>query len=358
MNRETRRHDTVRGLFALALTLALPSAALAQGKLQVVATLPTYASITREITGDLATVTAIARGDEDAHFVQPRPSFARTLQGADLFITTGLDLELWVPGLLDRANNPRILDGAPGQVTVYGGVELLDIPAAASRSEGDVHIFGNPHLHTDPINGILIARNILAGLRRVDPDNGATYASREKDFESRIIRRLFGDQLADMLGEDALFDLARNRTFWSFAEGQQFEGKPLTEYLGGWLGQAAPYRGREIVCYHKNWAYFSARFEIKCAMYIEPKPGIPPSPGHVNEVMSFIRDQHIPLLWAATYYSRRQVEQVASRAGARGVRVPMNVEGAPGVNTYFDLFDLQIRCLIGGFEGRDTECST
>lgn len=356
---ERPRTARVRSWLALGvLASGVSSGASAQDRFQVVTTLPTYAAITREITGDLADVTAIARGDEDAHFVNARPSFARLLQGADMFVSTGLDLELWVPSLLRRANNAKILAGAPGNVVAYSGIELLDIPDNLSRAGGDVHIFGNPHVHTDPINGIQIARNILAGLRRLDPGNAGTYQAREKDFETRLLRRLVGDRLVDMLGEDVLLSLARGHQLWSFAESQTFEGRPLTELMGGWLAEAAHFRGKRMVCYHKNWAYFSARFEIPCAMYVEPKPGIPPSPGHVRDVIAYIRENSIPVLWAATYYSGRQVEQVASRAGAIGLRVPNSVEGAPGIITYFDLFDMQIRCLAAAFQGQETECST
>ena len=339
-----------RGLRALGLAFLVPGALAAQDGIEVVATLPTYASITREIAGDLANVTAIARGDEDPHFVQARPSFARMMQGADLFISTGLDLEIWVPALLDRANNARILEGAPGHVTAYDGIELLDIPDVVSRSEGDVHVFGNPHIHTDPINAILIARNILAGLERVDAANAATYRTRERDFETRVIRRLFGDRLVEMLGQETLFDLARGDTFWGFVEGQRFDGRPLAEYVGGWLAAGASFRNREMACYHKNWAYFSRRFRVTCAVYVEPKPGIPPTPGHVQEVIAYMRANRTPALFAANYYARSQVERVAERTGATAVIVPKSVDGAPGIDDYFQLVDRWVTELARAFE--------
>ena len=124
--------------------------------------LTTYAAIAREITGDRATVTAIAEGDEDPHFVQPRPSFVPLLRDADLFVSTGMDLELWVPALLDRAGNPRIREGSPGYVAAHDGIRILEIPTNLSRAGGDIHVDGNPHIHTDPMYAILIARNILA----------------------------------------------------------------------------------------------------------------------------------------------------------------------------------------------------
>ncbi|MFQ5690279.1 MAG: metal ABC transporter substrate-binding protein [Gemmatimonadota bacterium] len=327
----------------------MPSSLHAQDPLQVVATLPTYAAIAREITGDLANVRSIARGDEDPHFVNPRPSFARAIQQADLFISTGLDLELWLPSLLDRANNKKVLEGGPGHVVASAGIQMLDIPDAVSRARGDEHVFGNPHLATDPINGILIARNILAGLRRVDPGRASKYEANEKNFEDRILRRLFGDRLVELLGDQTLFGLARGRQFWAFTGKQNYQGKPLSEYVSGWLAEAAPFRGKRMACYHKNWAYFSARFRIECSIYIEPKPGIPPSPGHVQDVITFIREHSIPALFAANYFSRSQVERVAQRSGATAVVVPEHVDGAPGVNDYFALIDDWVSSLAAAF---------
>jgi ABC-type Zn uptake system ZnuABC Zn-binding protein ZnuA len=128
--------------------------------LKIVTSLTTYGTIAREIAGDRGTVTSIAQGDEDPHFVQPKPSFVAVLRNADLFVTTGLDLELWVPALLDRAGNRKVSEGGPGYVTAYTGIQLLEVPASLSRSEGDIHVDGNPHIHTDPLNGIIIAAGI------------------------------------------------------------------------------------------------------------------------------------------------------------------------------------------------------
>jgi ABC-type Zn uptake system ZnuABC Zn-binding protein ZnuA len=339
--------------WAAALAVAVAGPAQAQDRLTVVTTLPTFASIAREVTGDAADVSAIARGDEDPHFVTPRPSFAATLRRADLFVTTGLDLELWVPTLLDRAHNRRIVEGAPGHVVAYAGVRLLDIPANVSRVGGDVHAYGNPHIHTDPVNAVIVARNILAGLERIDRGRAELYRENTVRFEDRVMRRLFGDQLVDMLGADALFDLARGGTFWQFAASNAFGGRPLTEYVGGWLAAARPFRGRAVVCYHKNWAYFSARFDVPCAMFVEPKPGIPPSPGHVRDVIDFIRTNRIPALLAANYFAASRVRRVADRAETAAVVVPEHVEGAEGVDDYFTLVDTWIDGLAAAFaDGR------
>jgi zinc/manganese transport system substrate-binding protein len=345
--RDSRR---LVGLGILLLSV-LSTGTHGQDRLRVVATLPTYGSIAREIAGDLADIQSIARGDEDPHFVNARPSFAAMIQRADLFIATGLDLELWVPALLDRANNPRVLDGAPGHVTAYGGIKLLDVPETVSRAGGDIHAFGNPHIQTDPINGIFVARNIAAGLARIDPAHSSTYDQNLKSFEDRLMRRLFGDRLVEMLGKEALFTLARDYRFWEFASGQSFQGQPLTAYVGGWLAQAAAFRGQRIVCYHKNWAYFSARFRVPCAMYVERQPGIPPAPGHVRDVIDFMRNEHIHVILAANYFNRTQVERVASRTGASAVIVPEHVDGEAGVDDYFKLIDRWVTALADAFAG-------
>lgn len=347
------RLATPSRVLALVLSLTSGTTVFAQEQVQLVTTLPTYAAIAREITGELARVDAIARGDEDPHFVNPRPSFAARVGKADVFVVTGLDLELWVPAVIDRARNARVVEGGPGHVVAYSGVKLLQIPENVSRAGGDVHVYGNPHIHTDPINGIIIARNILATLKRVDPQNSTTYEENLRAFEDRVIRRLYGERLVDMLGFEGIFPLARNYDFWEFAQKQSFQGKPLTEYMDGWMAEAAPFREQIMACYHKNWAYFSARFRVECAVYIEPKPGIPPSPGHLREVVDFMQEENVGVLLAANYYSRSQVERVAQRTGSRAVIVPEHVSGAEGVNTYFDLIDTWVTELSTAFLAQD-----
>ncbi|MEE9578681.1 MAG: metal ABC transporter substrate-binding protein [Gemmatimonadota bacterium] len=312
--------------------------------------MPTYAAIAREITGELAEVKAIARGDEDPHFVTPRPSYAALIKKADLFVATGLDLELWVPTLLDRAANAKVTDGAPGFVAAWAGVELLDIPTDISRAAGDVHVFGNPHIHTDPINAIIIGENILAGLRRIDEERSETYEANYRAFTERLLRRLYGDQLVEIFGAETLFELARTHRLWDFLSEKSFQDRPLTDYVGGWLADGAPFRDRDMACYHKNWAYFSARFRVPCAMYVEAKVGIPPSPGHVRELVDWMRENHIPALFAANYFSHDQVEQVAQRTGAKPLIVPEHVGGAPGADGYFDLVDLWVSSLAEAFQ--------
>ena len=316
---------------------------------KVVTSLTTYAAIAREIVGDRGQVNAIAVGDENPHYVQPKPSFVPLLAQADVFVTTGLDLELWVPALLDKAGNSKVTEGGPGYVAAYTGIPLLDVPASYSRSQGDIHVFGNPHIWTEPLNGVQIARNILTGLKRVSPENADFFTAREKDFEDRVYKALYGEELVTILGGQTLSDLDRQGKLFDFLGQRRYKGAPLADRLGGWLKQGLVFRGKEMACYHKEWDYFSRDFQVPCIDYIEPKPGIPPTPSHVREVISEMKDRHIRVLFSTNYYDRNQVEEVATRTGARAVIVPGNVGGAPGVNTYFDLIGLWVSELALAF---------
>jgi len=311
---------------------------------QVVTTQPVYASLAREIGGEHVRVVSIARPAEDPHSVRPKPSFAAEIRRADLFITTGLDLELWVPPLLDKAGNSRVMEGGPGYVTAYTGIRLLDVPAVVDRSAGDVHIYGNPHLHTDPLRVLQITRNITTGLKRVAPERAQDFDARLAAFTERIHRRLFGDELVELLGGETLAKLAEAGTLHSFLATNVLDGAPLADRLGGWLAAAAPLRGREVVCYHKNWSYFEERFGIDCAAYVETKPGIPPTPRHVAELLELMRTRGIEVILAADYFDPRKVETVAQRAGARAVIVPLAVDG-----DYFQLVDRWVGSMAEAF---------
>ena len=317
---------------------------------KIVTSLTTYAAIAREIVGDRGIVSSIAVGNENPHYVQPKPSFVPTLSQADLFVTTGLDLELWVPALLDKAGNSKVTEGGPGYVAAYSGIQLLDIPASFSRSQGDIHVFGNPHIWEEPLNGVQIARNILTGLKRVSPENADYFTAREKDFEDRVYKALYGDQLVTLLGGQTLADLDRQGKLFDFLSQRRYQGTPLISRLGGWLKQGQIFRGREMACYHKEWDYFSREFGNPCVDYIEPKPGIPPTPKHVRELIELMQQRHVRVLLSPGYFDHNQIRQVAERTGAKAVIVPSNVGGAPGVNTFFDLINTLVTSLAQAFQ--------
>ena len=306
---------------------------------RVVTTLPVYADLVRKIGGAEVEVTSIASPNEDSHFVRPKPSFAVQLRRAEMFVTTGLDLELWVPTLLDRAGNSDVSEGGRGYVTAYTGVELLDIPSSVDRSGGDVHVFGNPHLMTDPLRALQVARNITVGLKRVAPERSRVWEAGLANLTEQIYVRLFGQPLVELLGGDLLAGLALQGTLHSFLETEQWQGRPLIHELGGWLGLAQSFRGRDIICYHKNWAYLEDRFGVRCAAYVEAKPGIPPTPGHVADLLKKMSTEGLDVILGASYFDQKKVESVTRRGGARVVMVPMNPGGKAGVDDYFSLVD-------------------
>ena len=309
---------------------------------RVVATLPVYAAIAAAIGGTEVEAVSIANPNEDSHFVRPKPSYALQLRRADLFVTTGLDLELWAPALLDKAGNSNVMEGRPGYVTAYTGITLLDIPAVVDRSQGDVHIFGNPHVHTDPLRALQVARNITTGLKRVAPDRAAHFDAGLEAYQAETYERLFGARLVELLGGETLEQLALGGSLFDFLETNDYEGAPLLSSLGGWLEQGAALRGQDIICYHVNWSYFEDRFGVNCAEYVETKPGIPPTPRHVARLLELMRGRGLSVVLAASYFDARRVESVAARGNARAVIVPMETQARPGLDTYFDLVDLWV----------------
>jgi ABC-type Zn uptake system ZnuABC Zn-binding protein ZnuA len=331
-----------RFISLLVAALLLPIAS--EATVKVVTTQETYAAIARELGGEHVEAEAIIPGNADAHFVKPKPSYAFMLRDAELFVSTGLDLELWAPVLVNKSGNRNITDGAVGYVAASHGIDLLERPASADRSTGDVHVYGNPHIQTSPINAAAIARNIATGLCKVDPERCEAYRSNLADFSDRLARRLYGDQLLELLGVDTLDALAGSGRLVSF-----LEERGLADQIGGWLAEAMPFRGRKLVCYHKNWIYFTTLFGLEVVGYVETKPGIPPTARHVAELIQRIEDEEVGVLLAANYFERRKPELIAERTGIVPVVVPMSVGGEERVATYFDLVDLWVGRLKTAF---------
>jgi len=330
--------------------LLISTTLFAADKIKVVTTLSTYADIVRYIGKDKVDVQYIVEGDQDAHFVRPKPSFAVLLSNADLFISTGLDLELWVPSLVDMSKNDKIRSGQLGFVAAYDGINLLDKPDVLSRSEGGLHIYGNPHITTNPLNFKIIAEDITIGLEKNDPKNSDFYRANLKLFKSEIDNKCFGEELVKLMGGTLLTKLANNGQLINFLEEKEYKGKKMIDYLGGWMKTALPFRGKKIVAYHKNWVYFQAIFGLDIIGYVEPKPGIPPSPKHVEELMQEMRKNEVKVVLAANYFDENKVRTICNKVGAEPVIVPMFVNGAPGTENVFKLIDLWITKLNEAFE--------
>lgn len=337
-------------LFNTLLLLLFTITLQAVDKINVVTTLSTYADIAKYVGGDKVEIHYIVAGDQDAHFVRPKPSYAMLLSDADLFVSTALDLELWVPSLVDMSKNRDIRSGQKGFVAAYDGIKLLDKPDVLSRSEGGLHIYGNPHITTNPLNLKIIAQNIAIGLKKIDPVNSDYYMLNSKIFQDEIDRKTFGDELVNLMGGTLLTKLANNGTLIDFLSSKEYKGKKMIDYLGGWMKEILPLRGKKIVAYHKNWIYFQEIFGFEIIGYVEPKPGIPPSPKHVEELVQEMKRNNVEVLFAANYFDENKVRRICEKVGAIPVIVPMFVDGAPNSENVYKLFDLWISELNKAFE--------
>ncbi len=334
-------------LIIIAVILVFPATSIyAKPHLNVVTTLPDYASFVKAIGGDRVSVKSIVRGDQDAHFIRPKPSFATALRNADVLIATGLDLELWVQTVIDSSGNSKIRSGQAGYVSASTGMNLLEKPKTFSRAEGGVHIYGNPHVTCSPIQMKIAAGNIATGLIKNDPIGKELYLQNLNKFHQEIDERLFGKKLVEMLGGRTLCSLAEQGKLMSFLEEQSFERKPLIEYLGGWMKKMLPLRGTPIVTYHKNWIYFIKLFGLEEAGTVEPKPGIPPSPKHVTSLINLMKERNIGIILAANYFDEQKIKTVANRTSAEAVIVPIYVGGANGTEDYFKLVDFWVDSLL------------
>jgi ABC-type Zn uptake system ZnuABC Zn-binding protein ZnuA len=326
------------------------STCLAQDKIKVVTTLTTYANIAEIVGGDAVDVAYIVPGDQDAHFVRPKPSFAVLLNQAQLFVTTGLDLELWVPSLVDMSKNDKIRSGQIGYVAAYDGIELQNKPAVLSRSEGGLHIYGNPHITTNPLFYKIIAENIVIGLEKLAPRNSDNFRRNLSEFQNRIDQAVFGEELVRLMGSSLLTKLVNSGQLISFLSAKEYRGNKMITYLGGWLKEGLIFRDKKMVTYHKNWGYLAKLFGIEIIGYVEPKPGIPPSPKHLEQLLENMKSNNVKVLLAANYYDESKVKNICEKVNATPIIIPMYVNGAPDSENVFKLVDLWIKKTKAAFE--------
>jgi len=314
--------------------------------LRVVTTIPDYADFARRLGGEHVIVSHIVQGDQDAHFIRPKPSFVQMLREADLLIATGLDLEMWLPTAVDKSGNPRIRSEAVGYVAAAQGVRMKDIPTVLSRSEGGLHIYGNPHITVSPINMLRVIENIEIGLEKNAPAHAQEFRTRLAQLKGEFYNRLYGSELVEVLGGETLVKLHQEGKLHDFLKQNTFEGKPLSEMLGGWTGRMLPLRGLPIVTYHKNWIYFCDDFGLVQVDTIEPKPGIPPSPKHTRELEERMRRDGVKIMLSVNYFDEQTVKSIAEATGAKYRMVPYYVGGSTGVGDYFCLVDHWIDALV------------
>ncbi len=337
----------MRPTLLLSLILALVPAAAAhdaaegseQKKIQVICTIPTLKALAEEVGGDRVNVTALAKGDQDPHFVSPTPVLMQRTREAELFVENGFSLELWADQVVNGSGNSRIFRGTAGHVVAGTGISPLEIPQILSRELGDIHPQGNPHVWLDPLQAKVEAANICEGLKRVDPQGAAYYEARREDFFQRVDNALFGPELIKLIGIQKLTRLVWSGQLMSFLSENKLGGQPLLARAGGWLKTAAPMREVKVYEFHKVWAYFARVFGLQIQGTIEERPGIPPGPQHVRKVTEAIRAGKIPLILVDNYYDPSLPRNIGQETGAAVLLLTNQVEGAPGVHTYFDLID-------------------
>jgi zinc/manganese transport system substrate-binding protein len=320
------------------ICLVAPLQAAAK-KIQVVCTLPTLKALTEEVGGDHVEVIALAKGDQDPHFVTPTPVLMKRTRDAVLFIENGLSLELWADEVVNGSGNSRIFRGTPGRIIASNGISPLEIPSVITRELGDIHPQGNPHVWLDPLLAKVQAGNICEALKSADPSGAAYYEARKADFFQRIDTALFGPELLKLLGSPKLTRLAWSGQLQSFLENNKIGGTPLTAKVGGWLKASESLRGKKAYEFHKVWVYFARVFGIQLVGTIEERPGIPPGPQHVRQVIERIKAENIPLILVDNFYDPALPSNIARQTGAVFVLLPDQVEGEPDIKTYFELMD-------------------
>jgi len=348
----SRKQGLVATLAAVLISLLAQGATPAAARLRVVATLPNLAAIAAEIGGDRVEVTGIASGLQDAHFVDPKPSFMVKLRSADILLVNGLDLEIgWVPPLTEGARNPKILPGGPGYVDCSARIEVMEVPAGpVSRAQGDVHPYGNPHYLADPLNAEVVAAEVAEAFGKAAPADAAWFETRRADFVRRLHAAIFGKELVDLAGGSKLSRLARSGELDAFLQDSIVDGKPLSARLSGWLGAMRPVAGAKVITYHKDGSYFVRRFKLDVVEYVEPKPGIPPSLKHIDDLVARLGQGDVKLLITRPYVEHRSTDQLSSKTGIAVLTLPLEVGGAPEATDYFKLFDMATSKIIAALD--------
>jgi ABC-type Zn uptake system ZnuABC Zn-binding protein ZnuA len=290
-------------LLLTAVTAALPSHA---AKLRVVTTLTDLADLTREVGGDLVEVRSLATGVEDTHGVPMKPSFVPALNRADLVVLVGFDCEhAFLPALLEASKNPRIQSGKPGYVDCSQGVTPSEVPKSTDHSEGDVHPYGNPHYMLDPVLAKTAIQNIYQALVVAAPEHEA--------------------------------DFTRNRDAYL---------AKLDAKIAEWKTAAAPIKGTAFVSYHGHWFYFAERFGLKYYGTIELKPGIDPTARHIEELISSMKADHVPIVVREPQFPEKAPRLIAEQTGAKLVKLPIMPGGVPGTDTYIEMMDYIVKTMV------------
>jgi ABC-type Zn uptake system ZnuABC Zn-binding protein ZnuA len=317
--------------------------------IKVCATVPDLGNLAQEIGGDQVNVTVFAKGKEDPHFIEAKPSFIKALSLADLYIQIGMELEAgWAPVLLQNARNGRVLPGAPGYLDASAGIAALEVPSGpVDRSMGDVHPMGNPHYLLDPLNGLRVAGLIRDRLVSLRPDKKQFFDGRFRHFYDRTAQALTGERLAHKYEIEKIALLFEQGGLGSFLKEQKEES-----LLGGWLGMMLPYYGSKVISDHNIWSYFAKRFGISVVGFLEPKPGLSPTTKHLQGLIEKMQSERIKVILAVPYFDIRHAQFVSKKTGAKIVPLAHQVGALPGTDDYLRMVDYNIRHLSKAFGGQ------
>jgi zinc/manganese transport system substrate-binding protein len=295
-----------RTLLALALVGMMVPSASAADKIRVVATIPDLKALTEEVGGKLVDVESLARGTQNAHELEIRPSLMLKLRRADLLIENGLELDSWADVAVQGANNPNIVRGASGRVDVSRGIQVLEVPSTrVDRSMGDVHPLGNPHYSLDPGMAPIVTQNILDALGRLSPDHRAEFEKNRQAFLTR-----------------------------------------LDEAMARWERVMGPLKGAKVVVYHPQWIYMLHRFGLNQAATLEDRPGIPASPAHLTRVIRQMKEEQIKVIIVEPWNDLKLATRVADEAGAKAVVLASMVGGVKGADSYIAAIDHNVNALV------------
>jgi len=294
----------LRNLFLLAVFLISSVAPLyAAAPLKVVTTTTFFADLVKKVGGDRVEVKSVASPKFNVHFIQPKPSDVRNVSRADLYVFAGLDLEAWSDSLVEAAGKPEFFRGGDRSVDLSTDIRLLKAPTGAlSRSEGDIHLFGNPHYHLSPENAKIMSRTLTEKLQEIDPANASHYQVNEEVFLAELDRR-----------------------------------------IGPWKSLCAHCAGREVYAYHDEVEYLADFLGLKSDKYLEPKPGIPPTPKHIQELENYAKTHEVKAIFQTTYFPRAASEALAKRIGASVVTIAHNVGEIPEASDIFSLYEYNVK---------------
>jgi len=331
-------------LVGLGLGLQPPSDA---GPLRVVTTTTDLRSIVAAVGGQDVKSDCIGSGSEDPHFLAAKPSYMMMAHNADLWVRVGLELEIGYEGLiLEGSRNQKIQLNQPGHLDASQGIIRLEVPTGKiDRSMGDIHPLGNPHYWTDPYNARVVANNIRERLDQLDPAHAADYDANCAAFVKKIDEAMFGPALVAAIGGDKLWELELAGKLDDFLGAQK-----LSDKLGGWVAKVRPFRGTKIVTYHRSWPYFANRFGFDVVEELEPKPGIPPSPGHLVKVIQAMQRDKVKVILMEPFYEIRAPEFVAAKTGAKVVVAANSVGGQDEAKDYVPMIDNVVNRVVNALK--------